>query len=79
MSEDNLDPRLKQALDEGIDWIKQVLELERDFGMEAVIRAVDGCDEEQIRKVAFCLLVSYAGDSRKMAWLIENWRTAPLN
>jgi hypothetical protein len=28
MKDDNQDPRLKQALEEGIDWIEQALELE---------------------------------------------------
>jgi hypothetical protein len=77
--DDNLDPKLKKALDEGINWIKQMLELERDFGMEATIRAVDGLDEEEAKKILFVCLTTYAEDSRKMAWLVENWQAAPMN
>jgi hypothetical protein len=79
MNDENLDPKVKKSIDESLDWIREVLELERDFGMEAVIRAVDECDEEQVRKVCFCLLVNYAADSRRMARLVQNWRSAPLN
>jgi hypothetical protein len=75
--DENLDPKLKQALDEGIDWIKQALELERDYGMEATIRAVDGLDEEEAKKILFVALTAYAEDGRRMEWLIKNWQAAP--
>jgi hypothetical protein len=77
MSDEN--PELEKGIDAAIDWIVQCLEQERDLGMEAVIRVVDGLDEEKAKTVVFCLLVAYATDLRERRRLVEQLRSAPNN
>ncbi len=80
MSRDNdLDPQIKAALDQRIEWIDQVTDLARAENFSAVQRATSDLDDEHLRSLIYVLVLARGGDAKTLRWLVDNWSTAPLN
>ena len=43
------------------------------------MKAVDGLDEAEAKRILWVLLTAYAEDGRRLDWLIKNWQAAPTN
>ena len=56
MSDENIDPEVKQALDQRIDWINSVEAAERKDGVKALQKAIDELDDEHLRLTLFVLM-----------------------
>jgi hypothetical protein len=76
---DDIDPNIKEALDNRIDWINRVTDLVVSERIEAVTKAIDEIPDEHLRSVIYVLLLARGGDAQKMHELRENWRSAPPN
>ncbi len=62
MTEDDLDPETKKALEERIEWIKTVTDLCRERGADAIQKPIDEIDDEHLRSMICVLIIARAGD-----------------
>jgi hypothetical protein len=77
MSDRNITPEIKKALDERIAWVKAV---EKDFqrrGDTAVVEAVLGLPEEHLRSFVYVLTAQYCEDRAAIGRLRDKRRAAP--
>jgi len=79
MTDDNLNPNLKETLDSHIDWIHQVTERAAADNWQAVQKAINDLEDEQLRGMIYVLVLARGNDSKHMQDLVANWRAAPTN
>lgn len=79
MGDDNIDPEVKAALDERIEWINGVTEFATAGDWQSVQKAIDQLDDEHLRSVIYVLILARGGDTQRLRDLVANWNTAPLN
>ncbi len=74
-----MDPRVKKALDERVEWINRVTDLVVDEKLKAVAEAIAEIPDEHLRSMIYVLMLARGGDARTMRELATNWNAAPLN
>jgi hypothetical protein len=80
MSNDHdLDPEIKRALDERIEWIEQVTGLARAENWPGVQAAINDLDPAHLRSMIYVLVLARGGDAKKLRWLVDHWSTAAMN
>jgi hypothetical protein len=75
----SINPKIKEALDEHVDWVEQVTELAANDNWKAVQASISGLEDEQLRGMVYVLVLARGADLRETRKLAANWNTAPFN
>jgi hypothetical protein len=67
---DDINPQVREALDERIDWINQVTDLCRKRGPEGIQKPIADIDDEHLRSMIFVLILGRAGDQDQYAAML---------
>src|SRR5262249_26973610 len=70
--EEPLDPELRRALDERIDWINQVTDLCRERGGGAIHQHIDKIDDQHLRSTIYVLILARVSDHAKLERLVSD-------
>ena len=79
MNNDDIDPMIKETLDEHIEWINAVTELATADKREAVQKAVNDVRPEQMPGMIYTLILQRGNDAKWIQDRIANWKAAPSN
>jgi len=66
MSDNTLKPKLKETLDEHIDWVNTATELALAEGADGIKRAIDALEDDPLRGMLFVMVMSRAGDVEQL-------------
>jgi hypothetical protein len=76
---DDIDPKIKETLDEHCEWIDEVTELAMADKWKAVMKAVNDLRPEQMPGMIYTLILQRGNDAKWIQGLIANWKAAPSN
>ena len=70
---DDLDPEVKKALDERIEWINTVTGLCRERGAKAIQKPIDEIDDNHLRSMIFVLIIARADDRETLTKALDEY------
>ena len=72
MTEDNIDPKVAQALDERVDWIERAFGALREDGPTSLSPLIDEIPPEHLKSVVYVLMLQRANDYENVKEMLAN-------